>query len=156
MSRFCLLAGVGIIVLLVSGCLSVITDRQVSDTGGPEITVYNVGSGSGEPEEVEISVLNLSTDKEIYHSAEVMNLSVLVGCGSDLDNVQVTAKGINGRMNLKKTLNLSAGETWVSFAYTLPRCNVCGGIREGSYGLDSEVSYGNITVKNSTSVEIRQ
>jgi len=151
MSRLYLTAVLGILwMLLVSGCLTEYVERT---TNPPRI---NLQMQEAETEEVEILLQNVSADKDVYHSAEVMNLSVLVYSSSHVENVTVTANGINGRMNIEKTLNLDAGENGMSFTYKLPRCNVCGGIRAGTYDLTCEVSYGGMTVKNSTSVQIVQ
>jgi len=152
MSRLYLTAVLGILwMLLVSGCLTEYVERTTNPPrANPQV------QDEGPPEEAEIDLLNVSTDKDIYHSAEVMNLTVLIRSSSDVENVTVTANGINGRMNIEKTLNLDAGENGMSFTYKLPRCNVCGGIRAGTYDLTCEVSYGGMTVKNSTSVQIVQ
>ncbi len=151
MSRLYLTVVSGILgLLLISGC---ITDYVERTTSPPHI---NLQTQEAETEELEILLQNVSADKDVYHSAEVMNLTVLVYSSSDAENVTVTANGINGRLNIEKTLNLDAGENGVSFTYKLPRCNVCGGIRAGTYDLTCEVSYGNMTIKNSTSVQIVQ
>ena len=109
-----------------------------------------------ENENPEISVAGVSTDKAVYHSAELLKLDVVVDSNMPLENAKVTASGINGRMNLEKTINLTEGENPVSFEYTLPKCNVCGGIAAGKYEISCGVSYGNLTSGNSTLVEILQ
>ena len=155
-----LMAVAGIVgLLMVSGCLTERSDQGlwVPESAGPEDSVLRLPETQEmAAEDVEISILSLSADKDIYHSAELMNLSVLIHSSSDVEDVVVTAKGVSGRMNLQRTVNLSAGENDMSFTYTLPRCNVCGGIREGTYELGCEVSYGNKTVNNATSVQIVQ
>lgn len=160
MNGFQLIAVSGILgMLLVSGCVSV---SETSNQGlrEPEITLVGetqLTQSPGAPiENVDISVIEVSADKDTYHSSENMNLSMIIRTSADIDEVMVTAKGINGRMNLQKIMNLTAGDNGVSFSYTLPRCNVCGGISAGSYDLSCEVSYGNTTVKEKTSVEVLQ
>ena len=130
-------------LLLVSGCIN----------GG--MTEIAADSRTGE-KEVKISFVRLYTDKDTYRSAEVLNLSAVLLSDSDVENVSVMARGINGRMNLERRLNLTAGENVVSFTYRLPTCNVCGGIRAGTYSLDCMMTFENTTLENSTSVEIRQ
>jgi hypothetical protein len=160
MNRLHLMAVSGIIgLLLVSGCLTETSDQGlwVPESYGPEESVLRLPEVQEmAAEDMDIYILNVSADKATYHSSELVNLSVLIHSSSDIDDVMVTAKGVSGRMNLQKTLNLSAGDNGVSFTYTLPRCNVCGGISEGTYDLSCEVSYGNKTVNNSTSVQILQ
>ncbi len=55
-----------------------------------------------EGREIKVSLNNLYADKEVYHSAEVMNLTAIIYSDSDLENVGVKAKGINGRLNKEK------------------------------------------------------
>ncbi len=163
MNRLHPLAVIGIVgLLMVSGCLTETSNQGLwvpESESRPEtvLTVPQAQDDEPEPaEEVTVSIKDVSADKATYHSAELMNLSVLIHSSSDIEDVVVTAKGVSGRMNLQKTVNLSAGDNGVSFTYTLPSCNVCGGIGEGTYDLSCEVSYGNATVKNSTSVQIVQ
>lgn len=102
------------------------------------------------------SLKNISTDKAVYHSSDVTNLSIVIYSDSNLENVTVMTNGINGRLNTERVLNLKKGVNEVSFTYTLPRCNVCGGIRAGDYNLSCTVTYKNITVENSTMINIQQ
>jgi hypothetical protein len=102
------------------------------------------------------SLKNISTDKVVYHSSDIMNLSVVIYSDSYLENVTVKADGVNGRFNAEKVLNLKKGSNEVSFAYTLPRCNVCGGISAGDYSLSCSVSYKNTTVIDSKMINIQQ
>lgn len=107
-------------------------------------------------EDVKISINSISTDKAVYHSSDVVNLSMAIYSKSDLENVTITVNGINGRLNKKRILNLKKGINEVSFTYKLPRCNVCGGIRAGDYKLNCKLTYKNITIKNFTTVNIQQ
>jgi hypothetical protein len=154
MNSLHLLAALGMIcLLLASGCLTDYVERTTNPRGA---TPMVLGGGAATQEEAEITLLNLSTDKDIYHSAEALNLSALIHSSSDADGVSVSAKGIGGRMDMEKIVNLTGGETLVSFTYKLPRCNVCGGISAGNYVLTCAVTYGNETVENTTSVRIVQ
>jgi hypothetical protein len=85
-----------------------------------------------------------------------MNLSIKIFSASALEGAEIHASGISGRMNLKKTANLSEGENEFTFTFTLPSCNVCGGIRSGTHDIECGVTYGNTVIKNTTSVEIQQ
>ena len=86
-----------------------------------------------------LCVVNITADKQVYHSAETMNMTVTIDANRSFDNVVVTAEGIHRRLNLRKTLNLSEGLNYVSFGYQLPKCNVCGGIRAGNYNISCGV-----------------
>ncbi len=107
-------------------------------------------------EKAEFSLVDLSTDRELYHSAEVMNLSVTIYSMTGLEGVRLTAKGVKNKLDMIKTVNLSAGTNRFDFIYKLPSCNTCGGIGAGTYDIQCEVSHNNITVKNTTYVELRQ
>ncbi|RLC74186.1 MAG: hypothetical protein DRI61_17110 [Chloroflexi bacterium] len=107
-------------------------------------------------EEKTLSLEKFSADKEVYHSSELMKLTVEIHSSSELKNVSIVVKGINGRLNQKKTLDLNEGTTKISFAYKLPRCNVCGGIRAGNYDLTCEVTYDDTKLEKSTTVKIQQ
>jgi hypothetical protein len=102
------------------------------------------------------SLKNISTDKEVYYSSDVMNLTIMIYSNADLENVTVVASGINGRFDAEKVLNLKKGSNEISFAYTLPRCNVCGGISAGNYTLSCSVTYKNTTVIDSKMINIQQ
>jgi hypothetical protein len=103
-----------------------------------------------------IVINNISTDKSVYHSAEVMNLTARIYSEAELENVTVAVYGIDGRFNTEKNLDLEKGVNELSFTYTLPRCNVCGGIRAGDYNLSFSVRYKNITTVDSTIINIQQ
>ena len=107
-------------------------------------------------EGITISLKNLSTDKTLYHSSENVNLTVMIYSKSDLENVTVTANGINRRLNEQKILDLKTGINEIYFSYKLPRCNVCGGIRAGDYNLNCRVIYKNITAEKSITITIQQ
>ena len=100
--------------------------------------------------------LSLSSDRKVYHSSELVKLTAFIYSDSRMENVTVRVNGINGRLNQRKTLDLKPGMNEVTFTYRLPRCNVCGGIRPGNYELSCEVIYQNLTVKNSTTINVQQ
>jgi len=107
-------------------------------------------------EGIAISLKNLSTDKALYHSSENVNLTVMIYSESDLENVIIIATGINGRLNEKKILDLKTGINEIAFSYKLPKCNVCGGIKEGDYNLSCIVTYKNITSEKIITINIQQ
>ena len=100
--------------------------------------------------------LNISTDKAVYHSMELVNINAEIYSNVNVSDATVTVKGINGRLNKERILNLSEGANELSFTYKLPKCNVCGGISAGIYNLSCEVMYENVTVRDSVGVSIQQ
>ena len=47
-----------------------------------------------------ISLENISTDKMVYHSSEIVNFNVAIYSNADLADAVVTVNGVGGRMNL--------------------------------------------------------
>ena len=104
----------------------------------------------------QIAFSNITTDKPVYHSSELMNLSMIIYSESEIENVSVKANGINGRFIEEKLLDLNKGMNEIIFTYQLPRCNVCGGISAGDYNLSFTISYKNISIEDSTIINIQQ
>ncbi|MBN2330564.1 MAG: hypothetical protein JXC85_02005 [Candidatus Aenigmarchaeota archaeon] len=140
-------------LLLSSGCLSY-AQMGVNQTvlaGGSEDR-----SGPSAGEGAIIYVRGLSTDKGLYHSAEVMNLSITIESTSELEGVLLKARGIRNKLNMADTVNLSQGINTFYFTYKLPSCNVCGGIPAGTYDVSCEVIHGDMNISKTTQVELRQ
>ncbi len=140
-------------LLAISGCAT------SSSPGNGQRAGASIQGGSppeslGEP--ASFAITGIQPDKTLYHSAEVMSLDVSIESDGTADNVTVSAKGINGRMDLQKSVSLAAGLNVVQFQYQLPRCNVCGGISAGRYELTCEARLGNSTAANATAVDIVQ
>lgn len=102
-----------------------------------------------------ISISNITTDKMVYHSSETLNLSLMI-YSPDIDNITVSVSGINGRMDMRQIISVSKGVNEVSFVYTLPRCNICGGISPGDYNLTCIITYKNTTIEDSKIINIQQ
>jgi len=106
--------------------------------------------------ETKIFIEEITTDKEIYYSSEVVNINVKIRSNSNLKNVLVKTEGISNKLNGEKVLDIKKGLNDVSFSYKLPRCNVCGGIREGNYILGCTAIYKDVVAENSTKISIQQ
>jgi len=121
-------------------------------------TTYREGNVGGEDDvkEMHLEIVNITTDKDVYHSNEIMGIGVILYSSKDADDVNVRCRGIEGRLNEERVVNLSAGRNHISFEFRLPRCNVCGGIREGIYRFECMVSWGDTEENSSVYVEIRQ
>ncbi len=61
--------------------------------------------------------LNISTDKAVYHSMELVNINAEIYSNVNVSDATVTVKGINGRLNKERILNLSEGANELSFTY---------------------------------------
>ncbi len=146
--------------------VTVSTGSVVSDIAPEQLTAEptDIGpAGSYEEQEqfaylpgVDIEVLDVTTDKDVYKSAEKMTVEAMVYCSDDVEGVLMKATGISGKMNLEKTVDLVTGENAVTFEYTLPRCNVCGGIKPGTHSCSVLAEYGEESSSYDTEVEIVQ
>jgi hypothetical protein len=109
-----------------------------------------------------VEIENVTTEKDTYHSGEIMNITVVLKSATDVSGVYTNVSGImnkRGKNMLFKetTTNLTSGLNNVTFAYTMPACSSCSGISEGAYHFNTSVVYGNATVANSTySVVLKQ
>lgn len=77
---------------------------------------------------------NITSDKPVYYSGEELRLNLTVNSPS-AGSLKIGIKGINGRVDISREENISAGENTLEFSHTLPRCNVCGGISPGNYSI---------------------
>lgn len=167
------LGAVFIILLLISGCISggvtespdaedaqeEVIEEETAPAEEPAVEVPKIQElpEPSVPEGFEIFVGDIETDKDVYKSAELMKFSAPVDCNMDLEGAVVSATGISGKMNLQRPINLTEGENMMEFEYTLPKCNVCGGIRPGEQTINIRVHYNNdLIAENSASVEIQQ
>ena len=100
--------------------------------------------------------IKLLSDKSVYHSGDVLNLDFKIITDDNYSNVKVVVDGIFGRLNQEKLLNLKKGENNIAFNYTLPRCNVCGGISEGEYTIIGKIIVGEKSKETSTKITIMQ
>lgn len=105
---------------------------------------------------IRVEFKDLVTDKQVYHSAEILNITAVVNSNRYLENVTVTIEGINGKLGKTKEVSLEKGTNQISLTHELPRCNVCGGIREGDYSISFEIIHKDIKLANEIMVTIRQ
>ena len=104
--------------------------------------------------------VNMSTDKELYHSNEAMKIIVGIQSSDDLKEAQLRTYGIYAaryRMDQNKIINLTKGDNEIIIDYTTPKCTGCAGIAPGTYQIFAELGYEGIIIGNSTkNIEIRQ
>ncbi|MFH1403525.1 MAG: hypothetical protein ABIH11_04570 [Candidatus Altiarchaeota archaeon] len=111
-----------------------------------------------------VKVASFATDKGLYKSKELMNLSFSIVSNRDVGEVWVFVYGIRqgsehptNRLDEKFKANLSEGANTLSVSHMLPSCNTCSGIRAGNYTLRLEVIQGKkIIAKASTDIELVQ
>ncbi|MDD1714625.1 MAG: hypothetical protein LUQ61_05110 [Methanoregulaceae archaeon] len=83
-------------------------------------------------------ILSVSTDKDLYHSNEIMHVTVEVSSSRSLDNTTLLFSGIEDRygdFKLNDTLsaNLTPGTNTLVYEHTMPSCSHCSGLDPGDY-----------------------
>jgi hypothetical protein len=104
-------------------------------------------AGSGN----DVSITSFQTDKNLYHSKELMKLQIGISSGAYIENVTVHLWGITDRygdthMNKDFNLALSPGTTTIAYEYLLPNCSKCSGIDPGDYPINVKVSRDNAPI----------
>ncbi|GEM_PF-1489775 len=138
-----------IIIILAAVILLILTVNYAADIRKNE-------RKENEQNSAQLSLSSFSTDKEIYHSAEIMNMSFDIYSSAYAGNVNISIRGINEKLDIQDSIYLKNGFNKIFFQYQLPRCNVCGGISAGNYSIDYEIAYKSSVIKGSKIVEIRQ
>ena len=104
--------------------------------------------------------MTLKTDKEVYYSADIIHITSKIMSPINTDNASIRFYGIyTNRYRLDQTfpINLTKGKNTITLDYTSPKCNVCGGIREGTYQISVDIIYNNeVYLNESVDVEIKQ
>ena len=104
-------------------------------------------------------ILSVNTDKELYHSNNVMNITVAVTSPKTIDNVTLNITGIEDRygdMRLSHQIqvNLSPGTNTLTYDYQLPPCSKCAGIDPGNYSFNVTLEQGG-TILDQTNYSIQ-
>lgn len=97
------------------------------------------------------TVFSVTTDKELYHSNEVMMMKIMVNSSGYTNETNLEIKGIQdsyGQTRLSHVMpaNLTPGSNIFVYDYHLPSCSKCAGLNPGKYPV-------NVTlVKNGTAI----
>ncbi|MEE9323879.1 MAG: hypothetical protein V3U72_05040 [Candidatus Aenigmarchaeota archaeon] len=88
--------------------------------------------------------LNLSSDKEIYHSSEEMELTTAIEVSTKAENLTVKVYGIkdrsgNYRVKGEKVVDVDPPRGNETFAFQMPSCYGCAGVSPGEYEIIFEV-----------------
>lgn len=84
------------------------------------------------------TIESVATDKDLYHSNEVMHITMVVESPAGVTNATFVITGIrdnNGRERLSHNLTtgLLRGSNNVTYDYQLPPCSGCAGLSPGDY-----------------------
>ena len=106
-----------------------------------------------------IEIVAFSTDKDIYSAKEEMKVFLSVYSPENISNALIKVSGVKSSKGVtyvtySNALNLTAGETSVTFTKKLPSCSRCAGISQGTYKIDASVTYGDEVVTATHSIAI--
>jgi hypothetical protein len=84
------------------------------------------------------AIRSVSTDRELYHSNEIMKVTVEVTSTRPITNATFLFFGIEDRyggLKLNSTLsaNLTPGTNTISYEHPMPSCSHCSGLDPGDY-----------------------
>lgn len=84
------------------------------------------------------TIRSVSTDKDLYHSNEIMYVTVEVTSRGTLNNATISFSGIEDRygglkLNGSLPANLTPGLNTLSYDHPMPSCSHCSGLDPGDY-----------------------
>ncbi len=112
------------------------------------------------PPEIPKLTLNLSGNKEVYHSSEEMELTTTIESATGIENLTIKVYGIkdrigNYRVSREKIMNVEPPGTSETFKFRMPSCYGCAGISPGEYGITLEtIKDGEIIGNHSLTVKL--
>ncbi|MBP7715875.1 MAG: hypothetical protein KA094_01145 [Methanoregulaceae archaeon] len=109
---------------------------------------YFLGPGSA-------TITSVTTDKDLYHSKEVMNITVSASARGDMSNTTLKLVGIKSRhgdyqLDKEIPVTLTPGQNSLRYNHTLPTCSSCSGLSAGMYDIDVELVRNGTVVSNMT------
>jgi hypothetical protein len=108
------------------------------------------------------TITAVTTDKDLYHSNDIMNIAISVMTAGTMDNTTVRIEGISdrhGRMRLSHEIpaNLSTGPATFIYDYQLPSCSSCAGLDPGTYEVNITLVRNGVIISNMTrTVQLEQ
>ncbi len=103
-----------------------------------------------------IKIVSLSTDKDVYHLGENMEIALSVYSPENVSNVLIKVSGLKGRhgidlISFSREANLTSGENKMSFSSRIPSCGCA--VSYGNYFINASVAYGHgdeVVIVNAT------
>jgi len=104
---------------------------------------------------VNASIVNVSTDKDLYHSNELVAITVTVSSAENLTNATLRFEGLKdnyGRDRISHDIpaSLQPGETNITYDYNLPPCSICAGLSPGNYSFNVSLVHDNTVLSDMT------
>jgi hypothetical protein len=108
------------------------------------------------------AITAVTTDKDLYHSNEIMKIAVFLNSSQKTDDTTVRIEGIQdrfGRMRLSHNMpaNISPGSVVLTYDFQLPSCSSCSGLKRGFYEINVTLVRNGAIISNMTrSVQLSQ
>ncbi len=101
------------------------------------------------------NVFSVTTDKDLYHSNDVMMMKILVNSTGFTTDTSLKIEGITdtfGQTRLSHAMraNLTPGANIFLYDYHLPTCSKCSGLDPGTYPLNITLEKNGTVVSNMT------
>jgi hypothetical protein len=137
-----------VVVILIAACLAFLFLANTQREG----FIGENHMKSSESETVQLT-LNLSSDKEVYHSSEEMELGTAIETGTGIENLTIRVYGIkdsrgNYRVNGERVVNVDPPGAAETFAFRMPSCYGCAGVSPGEYEIVFEVLQNGEVIEN--------
>jgi len=107
-------------------------------------------------------ITSVSTDRDLYHSNEVMHIAIGVNSAGNLENTSLDINGItdrngNIRLSYEMAAPLSPGPAVLTHDYQLPPCSHCAGLDPGMYEFNVTLVHDGVEISRMAhSVDIEQ
>jgi len=107
-------------------------------------------------------ITSVSTDRDLYHSNEVMHIVIGVNSAGNIGNTSLNINGIidrngNTRLTHEIAAPLSPGPTVLTYDYQLPPCSHCAGLDPGMYEFNVTLVHDGVEISRMAhSVDIEQ
>jgi hypothetical protein len=99
------------------------------------------------------NVTSVTTDKDLYHSNEVMMVTILVDSAAQTNDTSLKIEGITdtyGQIRLSHIMpaNLTPGSNIFHYDYHLPTCSKCSGLDPGTYPINVTLEKNGTIISN--------
>jgi hypothetical protein len=107
-------------------------------------------------------VTSVTTDKDLYHSNDVMKMEILVNSTGFTTDTSLKIEGITDtygqtRLSHIMSANLTPGPNIFLYDYHLPSCSKCSGLDPGNYPINVTLDKNGTIISNlSTTVHLEQ
>lgn len=96
-------------------------------------------------------ILQVTTDRDLYHSHDVMKITVVADIAPPADNMTLRLEGIrdtNGKLRLKHSVpvNTTGSSVILLDEFELPPCSSCAGLPAGDYPFNVTLVRNNSTL----------